>query len=73
MAEQGWRTGIELAQEKGPAPLLTESFEVTAEMLSARPEMEQDGIRRGAQSSMMYQPPGRSLGNKHSKELRVGP
>jgi len=47
MAEQGWLTGIELAQEKGPAPLLTESFEVTAEMLAARPEMKKDGVKPG--------------------------
>ncbi len=47
MAEQGWLTGIELAKEKGPAPLLTESFEVTAEMLAARPEMERDGVSLG--------------------------
>lgn len=47
MAEQGWRTGIELAKEKGPAPLLTESFEVTAEMLAARPEMQKDGVKSG--------------------------
>ena len=47
MAEQGWRTGIELAQEKGPAPLFTENFEVTAEMLAARPEMEKDGVKPG--------------------------
>jgi ribonucleoside-diphosphate reductase alpha chain len=47
MAEQGWRTGIELAKEKGPAPLFTESFEVTAEMLVARPEMEKGGVKPG--------------------------
>ena len=47
MAEQGWLTGIELAKEKGAAPLLTESFEVTAEMLAARPEMKKDGIKSG--------------------------
>ncbi|MEA3303335.1 MAG: adenosylcobalamin-dependent ribonucleoside-diphosphate reductase [Pseudomonadota bacterium] len=47
MAEQGWLTGIELAKEKGAAPLLTESFEVTAEMLAARPEMKKDGVKPG--------------------------
>ncbi len=47
MAEQGWLTGIELAKEKGPAPLLTEDFEVTAGMLAARPEMEKDGVKPG--------------------------
>jgi ribonucleoside-diphosphate reductase alpha chain len=47
MAEQGWLTGIELAKEKGPAPLLAEEFEVTAEMLAARPEMQRDGVAVG--------------------------
>ncbi len=47
MAEEGWNTGLELAAEKGPAPIMEEDFEVTAEMLSKRPEMAVDGIRLG--------------------------
>jgi ribonucleoside-diphosphate reductase alpha chain len=47
MAITGWRTGLELAQEKGAAPILDEEFEVTAEMLHQRPEMVRDGIRAG--------------------------
>ncbi|MDE2622488.1 MAG: ribonucleoside-diphosphate reductase, adenosylcobalamin-dependent, partial [Betaproteobacteria bacterium] len=47
MAEEGWNTGLELAAEKGPAPIMEEEFEVTAEMLSKRPEMTADGIRVG--------------------------
>ena len=47
MAITGWRTGLELAQEKGAAPILDEDFEVTAEMLNQRPEMVRDGIRPG--------------------------
>jgi ribonucleoside-diphosphate reductase alpha chain len=44
MALAGWRTGLELAKEKGPAPIMDEEFEVTAEMLRLRPDMVQDGI-----------------------------
>jgi ribonucleoside-diphosphate reductase alpha chain len=33
----GWQVGLELAKEKGPAPLLEEVFEVTLEMLRQRP------------------------------------
>ncbi len=47
MAEEGWNTGLDLAAEKGPAPIMEEEFEVTAEMLSKRPEMAVDGIRLG--------------------------
>ena len=47
MAEEGWNIGIALAQEKGAAPIMDELFEVTADMLLKRPEMERDGIRVG--------------------------
>jgi len=47
LALTGWRVALDLAGEKGPAPLLEEEFEVTAEMLRKRPEMKQDGIRLG--------------------------
>ncbi len=47
MAITGWRTGLDLAREKGAAPLLDEEFEVTAAMLRQRPEMARDGIRVG--------------------------
>jgi len=47
MALVGWQQGIALAQEKGPAPIMEELFEVTPEMLAARPEMVQDGISVG--------------------------
>ena len=42
LALEGWRTGLELAREKGPAPIMEEEFEVTAEMLTQRPEMVVD-------------------------------
>ncbi len=47
MAEVGWQTGIELAEEKGPAPILLEEFTVTPEMLTQRPEMRRDGYQVG--------------------------
>ncbi|WP_459862442.1 LAGLIDADG family homing endonuclease [Endothiovibrio diazotrophicus] len=47
MALAGWRTGLELAREKGPAPIMGEEFEVTVEMLERRPEMLRDGWKVG--------------------------
>jgi len=47
MALAGWETALELAREKGPAPIMLEEFPVTAEMLRLRPEMSQDGWQIG--------------------------
>jgi len=47
MAQVGWEIGIELAEEKGCAPILEEDFAVTAKMLHQRPEMVADGIKVG--------------------------
>ena len=47
MAITGWEQALELAEEKGPAPLLEEEFEVTADMLRKRPEMVGDGYKEG--------------------------
>jgi len=47
MAVAGWETGLELAREKGPAPIMEETFEVTAAMLRQRPEMRKDGWKVG--------------------------
>lgn len=47
LAMTGWRTGLELSQEKGPAPIMDELFEVDANMLRKRPEMAEDGIKLG--------------------------
>jgi ribonucleoside-diphosphate reductase alpha chain len=47
MAEAGWEVGIELAEEKGPAPILEQEFEVTGAMLAQRPEMKDDGYKIG--------------------------
>ena len=47
MAVVGWQVGIELAEEKGPAPIMDEMFTVDAQMLSLRPEMSADGYKLG--------------------------
>jgi len=47
MAVQGWRTALELSEEKGPAPIMEQEFEVTKEMLHKRPEMTRDGYKLG--------------------------
>jgi ribonucleoside-diphosphate reductase alpha chain len=47
MAIAGWEVGLELAQEKGPAPIMEEDFIVSAEMLRKRPEMAADGYKVG--------------------------
>ncbi len=47
MAEVGWEAAVELAEEKGPAPLMLENFTITEQMLARRPEMRRDGVRVG--------------------------
>ena len=47
LAVTGWRVGLELAREKGPAPIMDEEFEVTPQMLRRRPEMAEDGVKAG--------------------------
>ena len=67
MAETGWETGMELAEEKGPAPILVENFTVTAEMLTRRPEMRRDGYKVGDQV------PGKVLLAKYSRYMQQFP
>ena len=47
LAITGWKAGLELAKEKGPAPVMEQDFKVTADMLRRRPEMKRDGIKVG--------------------------
>lgn len=47
LAVTGWKAALELSEEKGPAPMMNEVFEVTADMLRKRPEMAADGIQLG--------------------------
>ena len=64
MALVGWEQALELSREKGPAPLLAEDFEVTAEMLRKRPEMAKDGYKVGDKV------PGRVLHAKYSRYMQ---
>src|SRR5687767_448278 len=64
MAVAGWETGLALAKEKGPAPIMDELFEVTPEMLRKRPEMTKDGWRVGQQIE------GRLLHAKYSRYMQ---
>ncbi|MDH5432889.1 MAG: adenosylcobalamin-dependent ribonucleoside-diphosphate reductase [Gammaproteobacteria bacterium] len=47
LAIEGWKAGLELAKEKGPAPIMERDFIVTGEMLHKRPEMKKDGYKVG--------------------------
>jgi ribonucleoside-diphosphate reductase alpha chain len=47
MAETGWEIGVALAEEKGPAPIMDEEFEITPDLLAKRPEMLKNGIKLG--------------------------
>jgi len=47
MAIAGWQESLELAREKGPAPIMNETFRITAAMLRMRPELAEDGYQIG--------------------------
>ena len=47
LAVEGWREALELSKEKGPAPIMKQTYEVTGEMLRLRPEMVRDGWKVG--------------------------
>jgi ribonucleoside-diphosphate reductase alpha chain len=64
MALAGWEVALSLAEEKGPAPIMSEEFEVTAEMLRKRPEMVQDGYKVGDKM------PGRVLHAMYSRYMQ---
>ena len=64
LAMVGWETGLELAKEKGPAPIMNEMFKVTPEMLRYRPEMVKDGYGVGDEV------PGRILHAKYSRYMQ---
>ncbi|HDO34541.1 MAG TPA: adenosylcobalamin-dependent ribonucleoside-diphosphate reductase, partial [Chromatiales bacterium] len=64
MAVTGWESALELSREKGPAPILEESFTVTDEMLAKRPEMRADGVRAGDRL------PGRVLHARYSRYMQ---
>ena len=64
MALAGWEAALDLAREKGPAPIMNEQFAVTREMLRKRPEMIRDGWRVGARVS------GRVLHARYSRYMQ---
>jgi ribonucleoside-diphosphate reductase alpha chain len=47
MALAGWREALELAGEKGPAPIMEEDFEITPELVRKRPQLAEDGYKVG--------------------------
>jgi ribonucleoside-diphosphate reductase alpha chain len=64
MAVAGWEAGLELAREKGPAPIMNEDFTVTGEMLRKRPDMVRDGWKAGSRI------PGRLLHARYSRYMQ---
>lgn len=64
LAVEGWKVGLDLAKEKGPAPVMERVFTVTGEMLHKRPEMIEDGYQAGDQV------PGRVLHGKYSRYMQ---
>ncbi|MBF0401336.1 MAG: adenosylcobalamin-dependent ribonucleoside-diphosphate reductase [Magnetococcales bacterium] len=49
MATVGWDVGVELAIEKGPAPLMEQRFTLTETMLAQRPALGKAGLQVGDQ------------------------
>ena len=64
LALAGWEEGLALSKEKGPAPIMNETFEVTEAMLRRRPEMREDGYQAGDKV------PGRVLHAKYSRYMQ---
>ena len=64
MAVAGWEMALDLAKEKGPAPILMQDFTVTGDMLRKRPEMVTDGYKVGDSI------PGRVLHAKYSRYMQ---
>jgi len=67
MAEVGWDVGVQLAEEKGAAPIMEDKFEVTADMMRMRPEMAADGIKVGQKVA------GKVLLGKYSRYMQQFP
>jgi ribonucleoside-diphosphate reductase alpha chain len=64
MAVAGWEVALELAREKGAAPILLRDYTVTGDMLRKRPEMATDGYKVGDSI------PGRVLHAKYSRYMQ---
>lgn len=64
LAIEGWKAGLELAKEKGPAQIMDQMFKITGEMLHKRPEMITDGLKLGDKI------PGKVLHAKYSRYMQ---
>ncbi|EIL95805.1 adenosylcobalamin-dependent ribonucleoside-diphosphate reductase [Rhodanobacter sp. 115] len=64
MAVAGWEVALDLAREKGAAPILLQDFTVTGDMLRKRPEMARDGYKVGDSI------PGRVLHARYSRYMQ---
>ncbi len=64
LAIEGWKAGLELAKEKGSAPIMEQMFTITGEMLHKRPEMLTDGLKLGDEI------PGKVLHAKYSRYMQ---
>mgnify|MGYP001440950585 CR=1 FL=1 len=64
LALAGWEAALDLAREKGPAPIMAEEFTVSREMLRKRPEMARDGWKPGDRI------PGRILHARYSRYMQ---
>ncbi|HEX7814059.1 adenosylcobalamin-dependent ribonucleoside-diphosphate reductase [Dyella sp.] len=64
MAVAGWEVALDLAKEKGAAPILLRDFTVTGDMLRKRPEMVADGYKVGDTI------PGRVLHARYSRYMQ---
>jgi ribonucleoside-diphosphate reductase alpha chain len=64
MAVAGWEVALDLAKEKGAAPILLRDYTVTGDMLRKRPEMAADGYKVGDSI------PGRVLHAKYSRYMQ---
>jgi len=65
LALAGWEAALDLAKEKGPAPIMEEQFEVTRELLAKRPQMAEDGYTVGDKV------PGRILHSRYSHYMQM--
>jgi ribonucleoside-diphosphate reductase alpha chain len=64
LAIAGWEEALDLAREKGAAPIMDEEFTVTGEMLRIRPAMKDDGLKVGDKVK------GKVLHAKYSKYMQ---
>ena len=64
LALEGWRAALDLAKEKGPAPIMEQEFTVTTDMLRRRPELRRDGYKEGDRI------PGKVLHARYSRYMQ---